>query len=72
MTSDLRTPIELRPLRPNECRVCGIEHKPEAPHVLDSLYYETEFYHEHGRQVTMQDAVAHCSDSVKAKYLKGE
>ena len=44
------------------CQVCGHDpaHPPEAPHNVQSLYYQYAFYGEHGRWPTWKDAMAHC------------
>ncbi|TWH48513.1 hypothetical protein [Sporomusa sp. KB1] len=56
----------LLPPRPDVCQECARDHAPELPHDTQSLYYQTKFYMENGRSATWTDAMAHCSDEVKA------
>ena len=62
--------ISLLPPSPNCCQVCAAEHDPSSPHNLQSLFYATWFHQQHGRSHTWADAMAHCSEEVKAPWLK--
>ena len=58
----------LKPLAPNLCPMCGREHEEGWPHDRDKLYYQYKFYDEHGYWPSWADAMAHCSDAVKAYW----
>ena len=51
---------------PGTCPMCAVKHPPEQPHNCNSLTYQYKFYDEHGRWPTWTDALAHCSDDIKA------
>ena len=51
------------------CPVCAVNHDPAMPHNKDSLYYQMRFQQKHGRFPTWADAMAHCSDHVKAVWV---
>ncbi len=53
-----------------QCPVCAATHSTEQPHNKGSLYYQYNFFDEHGRWPTWQDAMAHCSDEVKAYWTQ--
>lgn len=55
------------PLR-GACPKCGAYHPPEQPHNRESLYYQMRFRQRYGRFPTWEDAIAHCSDAVKAEW----
>jgi hypothetical protein len=48
------------------CPECGTEHQHDQPHNQQSLVYQYRFFANHGRWPTWSDAMAHCSDPVKA------
>lgn len=54
---------------PGACRICATVHKPGQPHDRDSLYYQNWFFKRNKRFPTWQDAMAHCSDEVKADFI---
>jgi len=56
----------LLPAKPGTCPECAVEHEPSYPHNKQSLYYQYHFYAEHKRWPTWEDAMAHCSDEMKA------
>lgn len=58
--------MSLLPPAPGLCQVCAVQHKPDAPHNAQSLYYGMRFKMLHDRDVTWSDAVAHCSAEVRA------
>ena len=60
--------IKIRPPRPRACKVCATFHKPGQPHDRDSLYYQNHFYRDYGRFPTWEDAMAHCTEDVKAAF----
>lgn len=53
---------------PGTCQMCAVAHDPEMPHNQQSLAYQYKFYDQHGRFPTWADAMAHCSDEVKAQW----
>ncbi len=57
------------PAKPGTCPECSTEHGPEEPHNL-CLFYQYSFRAVHGRWPTWKDAMAHCSDEVKATTLE--
>ncbi len=64
------TRAHLMPPHPDACQTCGMlpAHPPDQPHNAQSLYYQYAFYGEHGRWPTWKDAIAHCSDEVRAAW----
>lgn len=56
--------------KPGACRVCAAKHDPEMPHEKNSLYYQMRFQQKHGRFPTWEDAMAHCSENVKAEQRR--
>ena len=60
--------FSLMPCAPDVCQECATDHEPEMPHNQQSLYYQYKFYAEHGRWPTWADAMAHCSDKMKALW----
>ncbi|MCD8218093.1 MAG: hypothetical protein LUD01_08635, partial [Clostridiales bacterium] len=60
--------IEITPK--GTCPECGVVHKPGYPHYRDSIVYQYIFYDRHGRWPTWADAMAHCTDSMKAVWIK--
>lgn len=60
--------LMLLPPRPDVCQECARYHDPKLPHDKQSLYYQMKFQLEHGRGATWADAMAHCSDEIKALW----
>lgn len=56
----------MAPARPGTCTECAVAHDPDMPHNKDSLYYKYKFFDQHGRWPSWMDAMAHCSEEVKA------
>jgi hypothetical protein len=52
--------------QPGVCPMCAVTHDPEMPHDQQSLAYQYKFYDQYGRWPTWADAIAHCSEEVKA------
>ena len=52
------------------CPECAVKHEAEMPHNQQSLYYQYYFCNKHGRWPTWQDAMAHCTDEVKAAWTE--
>ena len=53
------------------CPECATTHKPEMPHNQQSLAYQYKFREKHGRFPTWADAMAHCTEEVRALWTKG-
>lgn len=53
---------------PGTCPECATKHDPELPHNQQSLTYQYKFYDKHGRWPTWADAMAHCTEEVKAHW----
>lgn len=54
---------------PGTCPECATKHRPDLPHNRDSLAYQYSFFDKHGRWPTWKDAMEHCSDDVKQKWI---
>lgn len=61
--------VTILPPRKGVCQVCAAEHDPAMPHNRDSLYYQMRFQQVHGRFPTWGDAMAHCSEHVRAVWI---
>lgn len=61
-------PFQLFPAKPGTCPECAATHGPELPHNQQSLFYQYNFYNEHGRWPTWEDAMAHCDEQMKATW----
>ena len=61
----------LLPPRADVCQECAVDHDPRLPHNQQSLYYQMKFKIEHGRDATWNDAMAHCTDDVKERWIEG-
>jgi hypothetical protein len=59
----------LVPCKGGNCPECATEHEPWEPHNL-CLYYQYHFYGQHQRFPTWADAMAHCTDKVKASTIE--
>lgn len=60
----------LLPPAPDVYQECAAKHEPEMPHNQQSLYYQMAFKIKHGRSPTWADAMAHCSDEMKAAWTE--
>lgn len=73
-TSKLKTTkvggFTLLPPAKDVCQECATKHEPHEPHNAESLYYQCVFYAEHGRYPVWKDAIAHCSEELKAAWMK--
>ena len=63
-------PLHLLPPKPGTCQECAVDHTPDFPHNLDSLYYQYFFYDKHGRWPTWMDALEHCDKKIKARWIE--
>lgn len=50
------------------CQICGRKHPPNEPHDVQQIYYQVLFESMVGRGPTWADAVAHCSEAMKASW----
>lgn len=60
--------ITMLPTKPGTCPECGVAHDPRMPHNRDSLAYMYNFFDKHERWPSWADAMAHCSEDVKAYW----
>lgn len=60
--------MTLLPAKPGTCPECAVKHDPQLPHNRDSLYYQVKFKMANGRHPTWNDAMAHCTDEMKARW----
>lgn len=60
--------MKIMPPRPGTCPECAVEHAPDMPHNKDSLYYQMKFRQKNGRFASWEDAMAHCSETMKAYW----
>jgi hypothetical protein len=51
----------LLPPPDGHCRICAVNHEPEAAHNAQSLFYQARFFMRYKRNGTWADAVAHCT-----------
>lgn len=54
----------------NRCPECHSQHDPELPHDALRAAYRLKFHEKHKRFPTWTDAMAHCSDEMKAAWKK--
>lgn len=58
----------LLPAREGTCEICATAHEAQLPHNAQSLFYQTRFQMEHGRAPDWRDALAHCTEELKAAW----
>lgn len=59
----------LLPPAPDACPVCAWKHGPDLPHNAMTLYYGTSFKMQHGRDVTWEDAMEHCTPEIRETWV---
>lgn len=59
------------PAKPGRCPICAHHHRPDDPHNRYSLYYQMNFYQQHGRWPNWADAMAHCDEPTKQAWMEG-
>ncbi len=64
-------PMMLLPPAEGHCRICAVQHEPEAPHNAQSLFYGMRFKMRYGREGTWADAVAHCPEQIRELWEQG-
>jgi ribosomal protein L40E len=53
------------------CQKCAVDHDPAMPHNQQSMFWQYWFYKDSGgRWPTWKDAMAHCTDEMKAHWIK--
>lgn len=57
-------------LKEGQCPDCATVHEPPMPHNQQSLHWQYSFMEKNGRWPTWKDAMAHCSDEMKAAWIK--
>jgi hypothetical protein len=62
-------PFTMFPAEKGTCPECAVKHEPDQPHNQQSLFYQYNFYNEHGRWPTWDDAMSHCSDEMKGLWV---
>ena len=45
-------------------------HDPALPHNVNSLYYQMKFFQKNERSPKWADAMEHCDEAVKAKWVR--
>lgn len=60
----------LMPPAPDLCQCCAVKHEHEMPHDATSLFYGFWFSQQFGRSPTWNDALSHCPDSIKQRWLE--
>lgn len=58
----------MMPSTPGTCPECATDHSPEQPHNQQSLHWQYWYYNEHGRWPVWNDAMAHCTEEMKALW----
>lgn len=61
--------FKMLPPSPNKCQECAVDHLPSQPHNQQSLYYQYHFYSDNNRWPTWKDAMSHCSEELKTKWI---
>lgn len=62
--------MTLLPPLAGTCPECAVTHDPALPHNAQSLYYQYKFRQKNGRFPTWNDAMAHCTDEVRALWIE--
>lgn len=61
--------FQMLPPAPDVCQQCAVKHEEEMPHNQQSLYWQYWFYAKNGRWPTWADAMGHCSEEMKTKWI---
>ena len=62
--------LSITPPKEGACPLCGELHGRGEPHNRNSLLYQHRFRQNHGRYPTWEDAMAHCSLTVKKRFCE--
>lgn len=57
--------------QPGVCQVCARDHPDHMPHDATTMFYSVKFMMDNNRNPTWHDAMAHCSEEIKAAWIKG-
>lgn len=57
-------------MKPGQCPECAVVHKPEMPHNQQSLFWNYNFFEQHGRWPTWADAMAHCTPEMQQHWIR--
>ena len=60
--------IRILPPMRGSCPICAAMHEEALPHKRNSIYYQMKFRQQHGRFPTWEDAMAHCTEEMKAAW----
>ena len=71
VTSEQQNAMTLLPPPADVCQACAVDHPHDQPHNQLSLHWQYWFYARHNRWPTWTDAMAHCTEEVKAVWRKG-
>lgn len=63
-------PWSLVPAPKDKCQECATEHDPGEPHNKPSMFYQYQFYNQHGRWPTWRDAMSHCTEEVQRLWTQ--
>ena len=58
----------IMPARPGTCAMCARVHAPDLAHDFQSLFYQTRFKMQWGRDATHDDTVAHLTTEERAAW----
>lgn len=61
-------PWKMLPAAEGTCAECATKHEPAMPHNAQSLFYQYAFAGKHQRWPDWRDAMAHCSEEMKAQW----
>lgn len=62
--------VFLLPPKEGTCETCGVNHDPKIPHNQQSLFYQYNFYNKNGKWPTWKDAMTHCDDITKKRWIE--
>lgn len=62
-------PFKTLGVPPGTCEECAVKHEPDQPHNQQSLVYQYNFYDKHGQWPKWKDAMEHCTQEVKDKWI---
>ncbi len=68
--TEIKPFTHILPAQPGRCPICAHHHALDEPHNRYSLHYQMRFYQEHGRWPTWGDAMVHCSEETKQRWIE--
>lgn len=60
----------IAPAPEGTCPECAVTHEPGQPHNAESIHYQYHFFAENNRWPNWNDAMAHCSQETKDRWIK--